>query len=293
MTPRPRRISKAWLFVAPALAVFSAFALLPILQALRLSFFRWGGARPEAAWRGLGNYAEAFGDGVFWRAVLHNLLLAAASIMVQIPLALFLAVLLAAPLRGRWIFHTAYFAPMVLPTAVIAIFWSYALDANGGLALPLARLLGASGEGLLGEARTAFATVFAVISWRYVGFHMVILLAGVLAVPGELYEAAALDGAGALARFRHVTLPGVRGALAVSALLSVVGSIKYFDLVYILTAGGPDHATELGATWIYTTGIAEGQRWGYGSALAVLLLALAMAAAVPALLARQRREVAA
>lgn len=119
---------------------------------------------------------------------------------------------------------------------------------------------------------------------------MIVLLAGVLAIPGDLYEAAQLDGAGAWGRFRHVTLPGVAPVLALSAMLSIVGSLKYFDLVYIMTGGGPDHATELGATYIYNLGIAGG-RWSYGCAMAVLLLLLSLAAAAIVLRVRRRVEV--
>ncbi len=277
----------AWLFLAPALAVYGVFALLPILEGLGLSFFSWGGGQAQPSWRGLGNYAEALADGIFWRAVVNNLLLAVSSVLVQLPIALALAALLAAPLRGRWIFRTAYFAPMVLPTVVIAFFWRYFLDPDKGLVNEMLALFGVEGVGWLGHPHLAFPAVFAAISWRYVGFHLVILLAGVLAIPKERYEAAALDGAGVWGRFRHVTLPGVAPVLGISALLSVIGSLKYFDLVYIMTGGGPDNATELGATWIYKAGI-EGQRTGYGCALAVLLLALSLAAAALVLQVRRR-----
>ena len=278
----------AWLLVAPALAIYCLFALLPILQALGLSLFSWGGEETGPSFAGVGNYAEALTDGVFWRAVLHNIALAFLSVTVQIPIALVLACVLAGRVRGRAIFRTAYFAPMVLPTVVIAFFWRYfLLDPEDGLANALLGLFGSSGYDWLHSPRLAFGAVFSAISWRFVGFHMVILLAGALGVPEELYEAARVDGAGAWRRFWHVTLPGMRGAIAISVLLAVVGSLKYFDLVYIMTGGGPDHATELGATWIYTTGIV-GRRWGYGCALAVILLVLSMGAAWAVLAARRR-----
>jgi len=271
-----REARAAWLFLAPALAVYICFALLPILEAAGLSLFSWNQGQARPAWLGLGNYAEAFADGIFWKAVLNNLLLAALSVVVQLPIALALAAMLAGPLRGRWLFRTAYFAPMVLPTVVIAFFWRYfLLDPADGLANATLRAVGASGADWLGDPRLAFGAVFSAVSWKYVGFHMVILLAGVLAIPKGLYEAAELDGAGAWGRFRHVTLPGVAPVLGVSALLAVIGSLKYFDLVYVMTAGGPDHATELGATWIYSVGVAQ-HRVGYSCALAVVLLAVSL-----------------
>jgi raffinose/stachyose/melibiose transport system permease protein len=171
---------------------------------------------------------------------------------------------------------------------VIAFFWRYfLLDPSDGLANAALGLFGSEGADWLHDPHLAFGAVFSAISWRYVGFHMVILIAGALAIPEELYDAARVDGAGAWRRFLHVTLPGMRGALAISALLAVIGSLKYFDLVYVMTGGGPDHATELGATWIYTTGIV-GRRVGYGCALAVILLVISMGAAWAVLAGRRR-----
>ena len=284
------RPGAAWLFMSPALAVYGFFALLPVALALALGFCRWDGDQAGPALLGLGNYVEALTDGVFWRAVGNNLLLAGLSVVVQLPIALALAAALAGPVRGRWVFRTAYFAPMVLPTVVIAFFWRYfLLDPSDGLANGALRAVCLPGQNWLHQPGLAFAAVFSAISWRHVGFHTVILLAGVLSVPEERYEAAALDGAGVWGRFRHVTVPGVAPVLGLSALLAVVGSLRYFDLVYIITGGGPDHATELGATWIYAVGV-DGRRAGYGCALAVLLLAVSLVAAALVFRARRRAE---
>jgi raffinose/stachyose/melibiose transport system permease protein len=275
-----------WAFSAPALAVFALFAVVPAAGAVVFSLFSWGGSGAEFA--PLSNYAEAATDGVFWLAVARNFALATLSVAVQIPVALVLAVLLAGPVRGRAVFRTAYFAPVVLPTVVIAFFWRYfLLDPADGLANALLGAFGSDGAEWLHEPSLAFFSVFSAISWRYVGFHTVILLAGALAVPDELYDAARVDGAGAWARFVHVTIPCMRNALAVSALLAVVGSLRYFDLVYVMTLGGPDHATELAATWIYKAGI-TGRRWGYGAALAVIMLAISAGAGWGVLALRRR-----
>ena len=287
LSRRQREALVPWAFVAPALAVFGAFAVLPMVAALFLGLFSWRGGE-GAAFAGLANYAEAMTDGVFWRAILRNVELAIASVAIQVPAALVLAVLLAGRVKGRAIFRTAYFAPVVLPTVVIAFFWRYfLLDPIDGLANAGLALFGSEGVAWLGDPSFAFVSVVSAISWRYIGFHMVILLAGALAVPEEQYDAARVDGAGAWARFRHVTLPGMRASIAVSVLLSVIGSLRYFDLIYIMTGGGPDHATELGATWIYSTGIA-GRRYGYGSALAVMLLIVSGAIAWGVLALRRR-----
>jgi raffinose/stachyose/melibiose transport system permease protein len=127
-----------------------------------------------------------------------------------------------------------------------------------------------------GSTRAALPSIIFVVSWRHVGFHMVILLAGLVSIPEELYEAARVDGAGAWGCFRHVTLPMMSRPLKVSAMLAVVGSVRYFDLVYIMTNGGPAGSTELVATYMFKSGLGEAGEYSYGAALAVLLVAASM-----------------
>ena len=270
-----------WLFLAPALIVYALFALAPVGEAFRLSLYRWPSAAAPPVFAGLDNFRELFQDPVFWSALWHNGALLAMSLAVQIPLAIGLAVLLSYPLRARWLFRTVFFAPMVIPSVAIATLWSYVYLPETGLVDQLVRLARPGFAGpWLSSGATALPCVFVTICWRYTGFHMVLFMAGIAAIPDELYDAARIDGAGEWQAFRHITLPLLRPTIAVSATLSVIGSLKYFDLVYMMAEGAPREARELMATYVYRLAFASGQgRYGYGSSAAVVLFAVAFAVA--------------
>jgi raffinose/stachyose/melibiose transport system permease protein len=259
----------AWAFLLPALLVYAAFVLWPIVQSVRFSLLRWN-VVGETTFCGWDNYVWLLHDAVFWRALWHNLLLAAVSLAVQLPIAVGLAVLLSHVGRGRGLFRTAFFAPMVMPTVAIGLLWRFIYQPEVG---PLAHLLGDASFDL-GNVRTALPAIMIAICWRHIGFHTVLMMAGVEAIPDQQYEAARVDGAGEWRVFWHVTLPQLRPVIAVSALLSIIGSLRYFDLVKVMTNGGPAHASELVATYVFKTGIDSAQM-GRGSALAVALLVVA------------------
>ena len=285
--------SQAWWFLAPALAFYLAFFALPILQSFAVSLFEWStlAARPTR-WVGLDNYARLVHDAVFWKALAHNAALVVLSLAIQLPLALFLAALLSGRVRGRVFFRTAFFAPMILPSVVIALVWQqmYFPEIAQGLFAQVFRVLGIPGpeNGFLGDASTAMLAMVVTVSWRYTGFHMVLFMAGIETIPEDLYEAARVDGAGAWSQFRHVTLPSLAPVIRISAVLSIVGSLKYFDLFWVMTRGGPpEHATELMTTYMYKTAFDE-YRGGYGSALAVACFLVSLAV-VGAIFAMRRR----
>lgn len=265
---------RLWLFLVPALAVYLAFFALPIAQSFAVSLFQWSTMSPTPdRFVGLQNYARLAHDAVFWWALVHNLVLLVLSLAIQLPVALFLAALLSGRVFARAFFRTAFFAPMILPSVVIALVWVQIYNPAGADGL-LVKLLSAAGlpcpeSGFLGNSATALVAIIITISWRYTGFHMVLFMAGMESIPDEQYEAARVDGAGAWQCFRHITLPSLGPVIRISAVLSIVGSLKYFDLVWVMTGGGPpEHATELMTTWMYHRGIESGQG-GYGSALAV------------------------
>ena len=271
-----------YLFILPALAVYAVFVATPVVESFRLSLYRWPSAFLAPDFVGLDNFTELARDPVFWAALRNNAVLVLFSVVLQLPVAMLLAVLLSYPLRARTFFRTVFFAPMIMPTTAIAVLWSMIYLPEQGLLDRVIRFLyaGYEGFGWLSESGVALASVFVVVSWRYVGFHMVLFMAGIAAVPSQLYEAGRLDGAGEWALFRHVTLPMLSPMIRVAALLSVVGSLKYFDLMYMLAAGAPETSRELLATYVYRLAFASGQgRYGYGSAVAVLLFMAAMAAA--------------
>ena len=271
---RSARRTTVWLLLVPALLFYLALVLWPILQSFHVSLFRWQIISPSPdRFVALDNYVRLSADPIFWKALSNNALLVVLSLAVQLPMALFLAVLLSGRVFARGFFRTAFFTPMILPTVVIGVLWTqiYLSADFGGLAVTLLDALGFDTPkgGFLEHRDFTFLAVFLTISWRYVGFHMVLYMAGIESIPEELYEATRIDGAGAWQRFRHVTLPLLSPVIRISAVLSIVGSLKYFDLVWVMTRGDlADHASELMTTYMYRHGI-RGGHLGYGSAIAV------------------------
>jgi raffinose/stachyose/melibiose transport system permease protein len=279
-------------FLVPAGLVFAGFVLLPIFESFRLSFFCWPQTSGEPVFCGLANFAKLLGDPVFWWAAGHNVVLVVLSLAVQLPLAFGLAVLLSYRTRGQTLFRTAFFAPMVMPTTAIAVLWTLIYLPGHGLLDQFVRLFAPRFSfGWLSTPGLAMLCVFVVICWRYVGFHMVLYLAGMGILPDDVYEAARLDGAGEWQVCWHVTLPLMWPVIRVSALLSIIGSLKYFDLVYMMAGGAPEPHRDLMATYVYRLAFASGQgRYGYASAAATMLFVCALGAAIAVMICGKRRE---
>ena len=276
-------------FFLPTLLVYALFVLLPIFLSIWLSFFRWDGIT-QPRFVGLANYFRVLQDSVFWRALGHNFVLVVLSLVIQLPLALLLAVLLSRRVLGRAVFRTVYFMPMVLPTAAIGLLWSVVYLPGTGI---LDRAIGLFVDGFsfpwLGSQQTVLLAVVVAVCWRYTGFHLVLFMAGLESIPEALYEAARVDGASEWQIFRHVSLPLLLPVARISATLSVVGSLKYFDLIYVMTGGGPAHASELVATYMFKQGI-TGCQVGRGSTIAVALFVVAFCVALVLLIASARRR---
>jgi raffinose/stachyose/melibiose transport system permease protein len=275
-----RRRGEIALFLGPALLLYAAFVIVPMLLAGYYSLFNWNGLGPLDRFIGLDNYTRALGDPVFQAAVGHNAFIVVASIVVQLPLALGLALLLNRKLRGRAILRMVLFAPYVLSEVVTAVAWQLILQPTG----PVNSLL--EGVGLDGWAQLWLAdrdlviySLFIVITWKYLGFGIVLFLAGLQGVPAELLEAATVDGASAWQRTRHVVLPLLGPTIRIWIFLSVIGALQLFDLVWIMTKGGPSNASVTMATFLIDRGF-ERSQVGYGSAAAVLLFVISFAFAL-------------
>jgi len=269
-----RRAVGAWatigLFMLPALSLYVLFVLLPIAQAVRFSFFKWNGLAPLTEFVGLANYERALADPVFIGAVSHNVLIVVLSLALQIPFALGLALMLNRRFRGRAALRLVFFAPYVIAEVITGVVWSLLLQ-PGGLA-----------EGALeafADPSTVMLALFVIISWKYFGFHMILLLAGLQGIPRELDEAAAMDGASRRQAIRYVTLPLLGPTLRVSVFLSIIGALQLFDLVWVTTGGGPVNASNTMATYMFDWGFRRFQL-GYGSAVAVILFILALVVAL-------------
>ena len=279
-----------WLFLAPALLVYGLFVLWPIGQSFQMSLFHWDGPMAEPAFFGLKNYAELFSDKIFWLSLWHNLLLLVGSLTIQLPLAAFLAILLHYPTWGRVAFRTAFFAPMIMPTVAIAILWQYIYEPGNGLLTSLIQLVFPNFEyAWLATPGWSLLWIFVTICWQYTGFHTVLFMAGLSGIPHDYFEAARIDGASEWQICRHIILPLLKPTAAVSATLSIVGSLKYFDLVYMMSGGLPAESREVLATYIYRLAFDQGQgRFGYGSAAAVALFVTTLFIVIPLQASRLR-----
>ena len=291
-TPRPkaRRRLTIGLFLLPALVVYGLFVLFPIVQAGWYSLFDWNGLGPLTDFVGLDNYVKALNDSVFRGAVWHNLLIVILSLTVQIPFALWLALQLNRPFRGRTALRLLFFAPYVLSEATTGIVFQLLLYPDGMVDRGLQSVgLGFLVHEWLADRSIVMLTMFFVISWKYFGFHMILMLAGLQGIPKELDEAAAIDGASRRQTVRSITLPLLGPTLRVSVFLSVIGAIQIFDLVWATTKGGPFHASDTMATYLVDFGIRRAQM-GYGSAIAVILFVICLVVALLYLRFVMRRD---
>lgn len=258
------------LLLSPALVLFVGFVLLPIAVAVYYSFYKWTGFSPRTPY-GLGNYQRVLEDEVFRSALLHNLIIAVLSVVIQLPLSISLALLLNRKIRGRAVLRLVVFAPYVLSEAITAVVWLLMLQ-PGGLVDQLFNAVGAGGliQHWLADGDLVLYTLFVVITWKYIGFGVILLLAGLQSIPAELREAASTDGASPWATTRHIVLPLLGPTIRIWIFLSVIGSLQLFDLVWIMTLGGPASASATMATYLLDHGFSR-YEFGFGSAVAVVL----------------------
>jgi len=262
-------------FLLPAAIIYCGLVLLPVFQALYFSLFRWNGLGPLQNFSGLANFTRALGDRVFVGAVGHNLMIVALSLLLQLPMALGLALLVGRKLRGRAIFRTIFFLPFVLSEVVTGVIWNFIYKPDGGLVNVLLQSIapGLAPTALLANPNTVLYALFVVITWKYFGYHMTLYLAGLQNIPHEIEEAARIDGANSWQALRYVTIPLLGSTIRLTIYLSVLGALQIFDLVWVMTTGGPIGASDTMATYLYRFGFQRFQL-GYGSAIAVFMFAL-------------------
>jgi multiple sugar transport system permease protein len=267
-----RRNATAYAFLAPGFLAFAVFLLIPVAWVVRQSFLQ-GGVLGASRWVGLENWREAIGDPSLTQALRNTVVYTAMVVPATIGLGLGLAVLLRGVRRGGAALRTILYLPSLAPIVLAALVWVFMVQPDFGLLNLVNRALGLEPLNLLGDEHLALPTIAGLDIWRGFGFWGILLLAGLLGVPPDLYQAASLDGASPLRRFWHVTLPGIRPVLAVAALLVTVTSMQVFDSVYVLTNGGPGGATRTAVFYIYTS-IFESGNPGYGAVLSLILLAV-------------------
>ncbi len=279
---QPRSAIHPWLMLGPSLCVWAFFVALPLFVTAYESFFAWDMLTPHS-WVGLENYADLGAEGELVFVAARTLLYSAGVVTGAIAFGLSLAMLLNRPGGFFSFVRTAVFGAYVMSWVAVALVWTFLLDPDRGLLASLAgRWVGHGlfgGSGLLGSPRWALATLAAVTVWKIAGYAMVLFLTGLRAVPSALYESAMLDGAGAWARFRHVTWPLLRPTATFVATTSLVGSFQAFDVVRIMTQGGPAHTTTLFVYAIYERifiDLSVGRASALAMAYFVSILALAL-----------------
>jgi raffinose/stachyose/melibiose transport system permease protein len=269
--PRLRKRTELTILLAPGLILFVGFVFIPILIAAYYSFFNWSGYGPLSDYIGFKNYHFAFNDPAFIQAIEHTLLLTLAAVVIQGPLSIGIALLLNRKFAGRGFLRTVIFAPYVLPPAVTGVMWSLILQ-PAGFADQVFKAFGLGGLVQLWLANTHIVlwTNFVVLTWQYLGFGIVLLLAGLQGVPSELKEAAAIDGASPWQVTRRITLPLLGPTVRIWGFITVIGSLQIFDIVWILTEGGPANASGTIATYMYLQGV-QSTDFGFAAAIAVIL----------------------
>lgn len=284
-----RRQPFAYLWVAPAVALFAVFVVLPAVVALGLSFTQWDGIT-AARFAGLANFRAAFTDGAYWTALVHNLIYAIGTVAGKLVLSLGLALILNASVPARAFFRTALFMPVVLSFVAVGMLWSFIYSYNIGLLNNLLGLVGLDGleRDWLGDQHTALAAVIVVDIWKWFGFHMIIFLAGLQAIPNEVYEASRIDGAGWWRQLTSITLPLIVPVATINLILSLAGAFNVFDVVYIMTTGGPNNATDVAMLEIYTQAF-QFNKYGYSAALSVVQLLVVSLVSLGTILAVGRR----
>jgi raffinose/stachyose/melibiose transport system permease protein len=281
---RRSRSRRKWtsiaLFLAPALAIYLLLVVAPIFQAVYYSGFKWTGLGPLDEFVGLQNFRTAFQDTVFTGALKHNGIFIALSLAIQLPFALAIAMILHQRLRGRALLRLLFFMPFVLSEVVTAVVFTLMLQPHGLVDQSLDKAgLDFLIKEWLADPGIVLYTFFVAISWKYFGFHMVLYLAGLQQIPRELEEAAAIDGATPVQTFRYVTFPLLGPTIRISVFLSIIGAIQLFDLVWVMTGGGPIDASNTMAVYMINHGFKRFQ-FGYASAVAVIMLVISLVIAL-------------
>jgi raffinose/stachyose/melibiose transport system permease protein len=257
----------ATVFLLPALIFIAVYVLYPIVDSFVSSTMNWRGMGRGRTFAGLVNWINLVKDVNFWHAFVNNVKIMFLSLLFQVPFAMILATFLDLYGKKAAVFKVVWFLPYLLSSVAIGVLFKFALDANYGLIASVSRLLGGGAVDLLGNPTTALYTVIGVVCWQYIPFYMVLYLAAYGTIPVELYEAASIDGATRGQYFWRVSLPLLRPTVISGMILSIIGSLKYFDLVYVMTGGGPGVATELMATYMYRNSFVRFDM-GYGSTVA-------------------------
>jgi raffinose/stachyose/melibiose transport system permease protein len=280
-TRSPRRVQDYLtivLFLLPAFVIFVLFLVYPIFRSAYFSLFNWNGMGPATKFVALNNYKQILTDPIFLKGVGNCFLIVVLSLAVQLPLALTLAIMVGRDLPGRAFFRAVFFMPYVISEVITGIVWISLLDPDPERGIINALLIlipGVHTQNFLGDLHQVLPCIFIVLTWKYFGLHMLLDMAGLQNIPREVEEAALIDGASRWQMLTNVTIPLLGSTIRTSVYLSVLGSLTQFNLVWIMTGGGPVHASEFMATYMYLYSFKRLQL-GYGSAVALVMLVICL-----------------
>ncbi|MBD8653054.1 sugar ABC transporter permease [Rhizobium sp. CFBP 8752] len=267
------RLPALIIFLPPALLLFTLFVILPMGEAAWYSFYRWNGYGTPTEFVGVRNFEVLFNNAAFSTALINNGLIIVVSLLLQVPLAIWLAVMLGKKIRGVVAFRLIFFLPYVLADVAAGLIWRFVYDGDYGLFAAIAGFLGVATPYVLADRDLAIYAVLAVVIWKYFGFHMMLFIAGLQSIDKSVMEAAEIDGATGWQKFRYVTLPLLGSTVRLSVFFAIIGSLQLFDLIMPLTGGGPSNSTQTMVTFLYTYGVTRMQV-GLGSAVGVVLFVI-------------------
>ena len=267
-----------YLALSPVLVLLFVFLYLPLVTDVVYSLHDWSSLSPTWRYVGLENFRMLWGDPLFWQSLRGNFLYALVSLLCQVVFALMLAAVLESGVVGQQLsgfFRIAFFIPSILPITVIGLLWQILYQPQGGLIDQALESLGLDSlaHAWLGEEATALLAIVAVSQWQWTGYLTVLFIVAIRAIPAELYEAAEIDGARAWRSFWHVTVPGVQETTVLMALITVFGAVKVFDIIWVMTAGGPNNASHVMGSYMYRLAFRD-DRVGYAAAVAMAMFVL-------------------
>lgn len=284
------RLRTAILFVLPATFLFSLFVYYPFLQSVYYSFTQWDSIRPPK-FIGLDNYSFLLEDSKMKKGLMNTLQMTVFGIVVQNTLALLLAVLLNRTFRSGVFLRTAFYLPVVVSLVVTSVVWGNLLQYDGLLNLLLEKLgLGGQVKDWLGNVQTAFPAIILLTQWQALGYCALIYLAGLQSIPADVYEASTIDGAGRFKQFIHITIPLLMPVITIVLFLTIVGGLKLFDIPYVMTGGGPGHASYTITLAIYNAAFRDGA-YGYATAAGIVLMVFITIVTLVQLRLTRKREV--
>lgn len=266
-------------FMFLALFVYTLFILYPILSTFIYSFHEWNGIETEKAFVGFANYSELFSDPTFWQSLKNNFYLVGVSVFVQIPLGLMMALVLNSKIKGQRLLSVIFFLPYLMSTVAVGLLWVFMFDPTNGPINITLNAIGLESINWLAESPSALIAILIVMAWQFAPFYMILFKAALVGIPEELYEAAGMDGANDIQKFFYVTLPSLIPMLISSSVLAVVGSLKTFDLFYVMAGSGAGTSTSILGTFMYEETFVN-FRMGYGSTIAAMMFVIALISVV-------------